>query len=73
MVGGHGLVSDAHILLQAGSFARARSLTVLAQEELGKALWLYETFMEAWNTGDETPRAVPKLTTQGTKHVVKYI
>ena len=33
------LISDAHLLLAAESYGRARSLTVLAQEELGKALW----------------------------------
>ncbi|MEU0217091.1 AbiV family abortive infection protein [Streptomyces sp. NPDC006265] len=31
------LIPDAHALLERGSFGRARSLTVLAQEELGKA------------------------------------
>src|SRR5699024_8552920 len=36
------LITDAHLLLEHGSFGRARSLAVLAQEELGKALWLYE-------------------------------
>ncbi|MEV6909318.1 AbiV family abortive infection protein [Amycolatopsis sp. NPDC051071] len=30
------LVADAHTLLAAGSYGRARSLRVLAQEELGK-------------------------------------
>jgi AbiV family abortive infection protein len=32
------LISEAHVLLGARSYRRARSLTVLAQEELGKAL-----------------------------------
>ena len=36
-----GLIADAHALLERGSYGRARSLTVLAQEELGKALWIY--------------------------------
>lgn len=67
------LVNDAHILLRAGSFARARSLTVLAQEELGKALWLYDTFHLSWNTGDATPRKVPKLKSDGKNHVAKYM
>jgi AbiV family abortive infection protein len=31
-------VADAHMLLDAGSFGSARALTVLAQEELGKAM-----------------------------------
>ena len=38
-----GLIADADTLLERESFGRARSLTVLAQEELGKALWIYET------------------------------
>ncbi|WP_431813750.1 AbiV family abortive infection protein [Kocuria sp. cx-455] len=42
-----GLITDDGALLQRGSFGRARSLTVLAQEELGKALWIYETFEQA--------------------------
>lgn len=67
------LVNDAHVLLRAGSFARARSLTVLAQEELGKALWLYGTFEDAWNTGEDGPLAVPKLKSHGTSHVAKYM
>ncbi len=38
------LIADAHVLFNADSFGRARSLTVLAQEELGKALWIYDIF-----------------------------
>lgn len=34
-----GVIADAHLLLEHGSFGRARSLTVLTQEQLGKALW----------------------------------
>lgn len=30
-----GLIADAHALLERKSFGRARSLTILAQEELG--------------------------------------
>lgn len=67
-----GLVTDADLLLKAGSFGRARSLTVLAQEELGKALWVYETFEQAWSSGDETPRTVDKLKQRGRDHVHKY-
>lgn len=67
------LIRDAHTLLEAGSFGRARSLTVLAQEELGKALWLYDEFRFAWNTGDETPRDVPQLEKHGRSHVAKYM
>lgn len=38
------LIADAHALLERGSFGRSRSLVILAQEELGKALWIYEIF-----------------------------
>lgn len=38
------LVRDAELLLRSESFGRAWSLTVLAQEELGKALWIYDAF-----------------------------
>lgn len=67
------LITDAHLLLEHGSFGRARSLTVLAQEELGKALWLYETFSQAWSDGDDTSRTVDRLSADGRKHAVKYM
>jgi AbiV family abortive infection protein len=67
------LICDAHILLEAGSFGRARSLIVLAQEELGKALWLYEHFEVAWSTADEIPRDVPQLEKHGRNHLAKYM
>ena len=51
-----GLIADAHALLERGPFGRARSLTVLAQDELGKALWIYEGFEQAWSTGSEVAR-----------------
>jgi AbiV family abortive infection protein len=67
------LIADAHLLLQVGSHARARSLTVLAQEELGKALWVYDEFEAAWNVGDDTERTVDRLAKDGTRHVAKYL
>lgn len=67
------LVDDARILLEAGSFGRARSLTVLAQEELGKALWLYDSFQVAWSSGDVTPLEVRRLEKHGRDHVEKYM
>lgn len=67
------LVADAHALLELGSYGRARSLTVLAQEELGKALWLYETFEGSWSTGADDPLEVPRLTSDGRRHAVKYM
>lgn len=68
-----GLVADADALLERGSFGRARSLTVLAQEELGKALWIYETFEGSWNTGAEAPMEVAELKTHGRHHASKYM
>lgn len=67
------LIADAHTLLAAGSYGRARSLTVLAQEELGKALWIYDVFHNAWSQGDETPRRVDALATHGRSHTQKYL
>lgn len=68
-----GLIADASALLELGSFGRARSLTVLAQEELGKSLWIYETFEGSWNTGAEAPMEVAKLKTHGRHHATKYM
>ncbi|GAA4522556.1 hypothetical protein GCM10023191_101960 [Actinoallomurus oryzae] len=67
------LVSDARCLLSAGSYGRARSLTVLAQEELGKALWIYDVFQNAWSQGDQTPRTVNALAQYGMSHTRKYL
>ncbi|WP_433498876.1 AbiV family abortive infection protein [Sphaerimonospora sp. CA-214678] len=67
------LIVDARCLLFAGSYGRARSLTVLAQEELGKALWVYEAFQDAWNQGDQTPRTVDALAQYGLSHTRKYL
>ena len=68
-----GLITDAHALLERGSYGRARSLTVLAQEELGKALWIYETFEQAWSTGSSEAQEVARLTSDGRRHAVKYM
>lgn len=68
-----GLIADARTLLERGSFGRARSLTVLAQEELGKALWIYETFERSWSTGAGEAREVPRLSSDGRRHAVKYM
>ena len=65
------LIADAHILLGTQSLGRARSLMVLAQEELGKALWIYDEFQTAWSTGDETSREVNRLKVDGRSHVQK--
>lgn len=67
------LIADAHCLLSAGSHGRARSLTVLAQEELGKALWIYDVFQSAWGRGDQAPRTVDALAQHGFSHTKKYL
>jgi AbiV family abortive infection protein len=67
------LIADADVLLGAASFGRARSLTVLAQEELGKALWIYDTFQAAWSEGNETPQVVDALNEHGRNHTKKYL
>jgi AbiV family abortive infection protein len=67
------LISAADVLLSAESYGRARSLTVLAEEELGKALWIYEAFERAWSEGDKTPRVVELLKQHGRSHTKKYL
>lgn len=67
------LITDANVLLDAGSHGRARALTVLAQEELGKALWVYQEFEGAWSEGTDSPRAVGRLDSHGRSHVAKYL
>jgi len=65
------LIADAHALLE-DSPGRARSLTVLAQEELGKALWIYDEFHVAWNSGVDEERTVEALQRHGRDHTRKY-
>ncbi|MEU8949690.1 AbiV family abortive infection protein [Streptomyces sp. NPDC048489] len=67
------LITDANRLLSAGSYGRARSLTVLAQEELGKALWIYDVFQTAWSQGDDSPQVVSALAQYGRSHTKKYL
>lgn len=50
---------------------RAQSLVVIAQEEVGKAVWVQKTFRRAWNDEDETPREVPELVKKGLHHLAK--
>ena len=52
---------------------RAQSLVVLAQEEVGKAVWVSKAFWSAWNAGDETPSEIPELRKQGLHHVAKLM
>lgn len=50
---------------------RAQSLVVIAQEEVGKAIWVQSTFRQAWNDEDDTPREVPELVKKGLHHLSK--
>ena len=52
---------------------RAQSLIVLAEEEVGKAVWVRQTFWSAWGDGDEMPLEVPELREHGRRHVPKLI
>lgn len=65
------LVEDADTLLRAGSVGRARSLTVLAEEELGKALAVYETFAAGWSAGETGTRDLPDAAARD--HLAKYL
>lgn len=48
------LIDDAHVLLGNGSPGRARSLLILAQEELARAAVLYDTAVHAWEGNADT-------------------
>lgn len=52
---------------------RAQSLIVLAEEEVGKAVWVSKAFWSAWGEGDETPLEVPELREHGRRHVPKLV
>jgi AbiV family abortive infection protein len=52
---------------------RAQSLIVLAQEEVGKAAWVYKAFWNAWNEGDERQLEVPELRKGAVNHLAKLI
>ncbi|MFB7825302.1 AbiV family abortive infection protein [Streptomyces hydrogenans] len=67
------LITDARTLLNVGSCGRAYSLTVLAQEELGKALWIYDVFQDDWSSGADQPRTVDALAQHGRSHTKKYL
>ncbi|MEV6121618.1 AbiV family abortive infection protein [Streptomyces sp. NPDC052077] len=62
------LISDAHTVLSAESCGRAKSLTVPAQEDLGKALWIYEASERPWSEGSGTPFTADALERQGRTH-----
>jgi len=61
------LIVDADALFPS---PRAQALVVLAQEETGKAVWIFRAFWDAWNDSEETQHEVPKLRKD---HVAKHI
>lgn len=67
------LVRDAELILRSESFGRARSLTVLAQEELGKALWIYDSFQGSWSAGEDDIQIVKVIEEHGRNHARKYM
>ena len=52
---------------------RAQSLVVLAQEEVGKAIWVYNAFWSAWCDGDAAPSEVPELRQHARRHIPKLM
>ena len=54
-------------------FGRAWSLTVLAQEELGKALWIYDAFQDSWSAGKDDIQVVKVIKEHGRNHARKYM
>lgn len=67
------LIDDANVLFKRGSYGRARSLAVLAQEELGKALWIYKAFSFSWDLGTRQPKEIPKLTSDAENRTAMYL
>ncbi|WP_234989282.1 AbiV family abortive infection protein [Demequina sp. NBRC 110052] len=66
------LIEDAATLAPS-SPARAQSLLVLAYEELGKAVWVYDAFETAWQEGAGEPVAVPSLGAGARRHSAKFL
>lgn len=54
------LVTDAQALDTIGSAARARSLAIAAQEEIGRAHIISSRFATSWSDGSDVPRDVPE-------------
>ncbi|MFJ4255166.1 AbiV family abortive infection protein [Microbacterium sp. NPDC090003] len=64
------LIADANLLFAADSIGRARALTVLAEEELGKATAVYDTFSWAWSKLSE--EGIELLQGSARDHLAKY-
>lgn len=65
------LIADATLLHNAGSHGRARALTVLAEEELGKATSVYDLFSHSWSARRTDPMELEQRSTRD--HLAKYI
>ncbi|MGH3647621.1 MAG: AbiV family abortive infection protein [Micromonosporaceae bacterium] len=66
-----GLLEDSACLLTAGSAGRARSLQVLAMEELAKALWIYEDSEDIWSSGGVQVRLADDFEKAARSHLSK--
>ena len=66
------LVDDSALLAMT-SPARSQSLLVLAQEELGKAVWVYNAFEASWSSGRNDELAVPELGKGARDHLAKFM
>ncbi|MFI8661843.1 AbiV family abortive infection protein [Rhodococcus qingshengii] len=55
-----GLIEDARLLFAHESPGRARSLLVLANEELAKAVWIYDASSATWSAGTKTSIELPE-------------
>ncbi|MBY8858038.1 AbiV family abortive infection protein [Nocardia sp. CA2R105] len=63
-----GLISDAEVLLGRGSAGRARSLLILAREELARANAVYDTAQQNWSDGHGTSEFPAQHLSFSTKH-----
>lgn len=65
------LIADATLLYNADSHGRARALTVLAEEELGKATSVYDLFSYSWSAQETEPLELEQRSSRD--HLAKYI
>lgn len=65
------LIADATLLYNADSHGRARALTVLAEEELGKATSVYDLFSHSWSAQETEPLELEQRSSRD--HLAKYI
>jgi len=66
------LIEDS-VRLSDPSPARAQALLVLAYEELGKAVWVHDTFQESWSAASLEPLVVAELGAAARHHLAKFL